>query len=510
MQAGADGLVRASARFPRSEMPRQHQAHPSPTRIVALLAVVACVVGAACTRSRERPERPNVLLISIDTLRADRVGAYGYQLETTPAIDALAARGVRFADVTVPWPKTWPSMASMVTGTAPQTNGIRLRPRRPLPPENVTLAEVLRDAGYATGAVVANVNLGRAFGFDQGFERFVESWVDEAMRQTGRAVFRNRPGMVKRFTNGTLVTDQALGVLDALGGGKDKPFFLWLHYIDPHGPYVPPPEYARLFAGAHPSAPVPVEDLPRYQLQVDPATGEVANDLGFYETQYDREIRYLDDQLARLLAALEERGVLRDTLIVFTADHGESLDENRYYLEHGNVPYQSNAAIPLFFVLDGRLAAGRVVEQPVGLLDLMPTVLALTGTPVPEGLQGASLVPLLDGEATGGPRYVFMESGKVEPTQLSVRKGPFKLVHLRSPADREWLGRKELELYDLSTDPTEQRDVRARHPEVAAELETALTAWWRDTPRHRGKVKTELEQLDQRTQDMLRALGYLE
>ncbi|MEW6270521.1 MAG: sulfatase [Thermodesulfobacteriota bacterium] len=496
-------------------MPEPHHARSIASRLLCLLAVAVCVAVAACNRAGERDARaprprPNVLLLTIDTLRADRVGAYGYALDTTPTVDALAARGVRFSDVTVPWPKTWPAMAAMVTGKAPQSNGIRLRPRRPLPDDNVTLAEVLRDAGWATGAVVANVNLGRSFGFDQGFERFVESWADEALRLTGSATFRNRPGLVKRFTDGTRVTDQALSVLDELGGGKERPFFLWLHYIDPHGPYVPPPGYGTLFAGAHPANPVRLDDLPPYQLQIDPATGEPSNDLGFYQTQYDREVRYLDDQLGRLFTALEERGVLRDTLIVFTADHGESLDENRYYLEHGNVPYQSNAAIPLIFVLDGRLAAGRVVERPVGLLDLMPTVLALTGVPPPAEAQGTSLVPLLDGEDDGAPRYVFMESGKVEPSQLTVRRGPWKLVHLRAATDREWLGRKEVELYDLSRDPSERHDVRERHPEVAAELEAALASWWRDTPRHRGKRTTDLKQLDGRTQDMLRALGYLE
>ncbi|HEY8514410.1 MAG TPA: sulfatase [Candidatus Binatia bacterium] len=482
------------------------------SRAVCLVALLVGVALAACERggARAAPARPNVLLITVDTLRADRVGAYGYRLPTTPTIDALAGRGVRFADVTVPWPKTWPAMAAMVTGKEPRTNGIRFRPRRPLPEEHVTLAEALRAAGWATGAVVANVNLGKNFGFDQGFDRFVESWADEALRQTGSEVFRNRPGLVKRFTNATRVTDQGLAVLDELGGGRETPFFLWLHYIDPHGPYVPPPEYAKLFAGAHASQPVPVEALPRYQLQIDPATGEVSNDLGFYKTQYDREVRYLDDQLGRLLAALKERGVLRDTLVILTADHGESLDENGYYLEHGNVPYQSNAAIPMIFVLDGRLEAGRVVEHPVGLLDLMPTVLALTGVPVPEGVQGTSLVPLLDGARDGGPRYVFMESGKLTPSQLSVRKGAWKLVHLRAAGDRAWLGRKELELYDLSRDPKEERDVRAEHPEIAAELETTLATWLRETPRYKGTGKTDLRQLDERTQDMLRALGYIE
>ena len=477
---------------------------------VLVLAVLgaALPVGSGCQR---RPkEKPNVLLISIDTLRADHVGAYGYRLDTTPTVDALAKRGVRFADATVAWPKTWPSMAAMVTGKAPQTNGILLRPRRPLPADNVTLAEALRDAGYATGAVVANVNLAKSFGFDQGFEQYVESWADEALRLTGSASFRNAPGLVKRFTNGRIVTDQALATLDALGNGREKPFFLWLHYIDPHGPYVPPPAYAKLFAGEHPPYPVPLEDLPPYQLQIDPATGEISNDIGFYTAQYDREIRSLDGQLERLLAALDERGLTRDTLIVFTADHGESLSENEYYLEHGDVPYQTTGAAPLIFALDGRFSGGRVIEGPVGVIDVFATILAVTRTTPPPGIASTNLLPVLEGDEAAMPANVFMTSGKYEPWQLVIREGAWKLVLLRAPQDREWLRAPERALYDLSRDPTEQHDVRAEHPELAAALERKLLAWLATTPRYAGDTKTDLKTLDGRTQEMLRALGYLE
>jgi arylsulfatase A-like enzyme len=477
-------------------------------RALLLLGLGLIATGVGCQRRPQRAQ-PNVVLITIDTLRADRIGAYGYPLATSPAIDALAKRGVRFADTTVAWPKTWPSMASMVTGKYPISNGILLRPRRPLPESSVTIAEVLHDAGYATGAVVANINLGRDFGFAQGFDQFVESWAEEAIRLTGKATFRNAPGRVKRFTNGTRVTDQGIATLDALGQGKDKPFFLWLHYIDPHGPYVPPAAYAGLFTGAHPSVPVPVDELPPYQLQIDPATGQVSNDIGFYETQYDREVRSVDDQVGRLLAALEQRGLMQDTLVILTADHGESMDENHYYLEHGNVPYQTIAAVPMIFVLDGRIPAGRVVEHPVGLIDLYATVLALTGAQAPADAQSTSLVPLLSGDAEE-PRHVFMESGNVEPFQLVARRGPWKLVLLRAASDREWLQRKEVELYDLKSDPTEQRDVRAEHPEIAAELQAALDAWQKNTPRFQGGGSTDLKQLDASKQEMLRALGYVE
>ncbi len=477
-------------------------------RIVPML-VVACVVAmiGGC-RKGTPPARPNVLLISIDTLRADHVGVYGYRLPTTPTIDALAGRGVRFADATVAWPKTWPSMAAMLTGKYPKTNGIRLHPRRPLPADNVTLAEALRDAGYATGAVVANMTIGRKFAFDQGFDQFVESWAEEAKRAPDLAKLETTPGIVKQFTNGRLVTDQAIAALAALHG-TGKPFFLWLHYIDPHGPYVPPKEYDDLFVGAHPRIPVPLEDLPPYQRQVDPATGELSNDVGFYMARYDREIRSVDAQIGRVLAALDARGVTRDTLIVLTADHGESLDEHRYYLEHGNVPYQTTAAVPLIFALDGRFDGGRVIDRPAGVIDVFATVLAATGTPLPAGVASTSLLPLLDGNGPG-PAHVFMEAGHVEPFQLVARKDAWKLVYLRAAKDREWLASPEVVLYDLARDPTERTDVRAAHPEIAAELMSALVDWRNTTPRFPRDQWADQYQVDERTQQMLRALGYLE
>ena len=169
--------------------------------------MVGCLTG--CPASPEQ-RQPNLLVITVDTLRADHVSCYGHALATTPTVDRLAAQGVRFEDAAVQWPKTWPSMASMLTGTYPTANGIRYLPRRQLPDGNVTLAELLRDAGYRTAAVVSNVNLGKKFAFDQGFDTFIESWVEELLRVTGRTALTNEPGKVKRYTNATIVTNQAI------------------------------------------------------------------------------------------------------------------------------------------------------------------------------------------------------------------------------------------------------------------------------------------------------------
>lgn len=473
--------------------------------IAALRTACACAVAlaVACSAAPEAPQ-PNVLLITIDTLRADHLGSYGHPLATSPTIDRLAANGVRFDDATVQWPKTWPSFASMLTGTYPMTNGVVFEPHRPLGAEQTTLAEQFQSAGYKTAAVVSNVNLGRTFGFDQGFETFVESWSEALKRETGTDSFVNAPGRVKRYTNATLVTDQADAILRTWSDGG--PHLLWVHYIDPHGPYLPPPDYADEFADAYPNDPIPLARIPLFQQQPPPgAASGVATDLGFYRAQYDREIRYLDDQIARLLATLEAVQPPRPTLIALTSDHGESFGEMRDYLRHGAVPAQSNARVPLILVYPEKLPRGHVVRAPVGLIDLTPTIAALAGVPQSGSAAGRDLSATIRDESQAGP-FVFMESGHAQPTQLAVRRGPWKLVLMRAFADRMEFAAPEVALYDLAADPGEQHDVADANPDVVRELRAALDEWQRTTPVYDGDAAGV--EVDESTQEMLRALGY--
>ncbi len=338
-------------------MPRQRAfARLLPALLAGALAIAACADDPVA-----RIRHTNVLLVTVDTLRADHVGAYGHPNPTTPTLDRLAAQGVRFADATVQWPKTWPSMASMLTGTFPATNGVRLRTQAPLARRNETLAELLRAAGYRTAAVVSNLNVGKQFGFDQGFDSFVESWLEKLVRETNRTSFQNHPGAVKRYTDATIVTDQALAWLESVR--PQERFFAWLHYMEPHGPYAPPRAHREPFEGRFRPESVPWSRIPAYQRQYHPETGLARGDLAYYKTLYDGEIRYFDSQLARVVEALERRGLFEHTLIVVTADHGESMGEHDYYLEHGKLPYQSTARVPLVMVLPGRLPAGRVVSR---------------------------------------------------------------------------------------------------------------------------------------------------
>lgn len=457
----------------------------------------------------DRP-RINVLLVTVDTLRADHLSCYGYCHDTSPTIDALAAGGVRFKDATVQWPKTWPSMASMLTGTYPNTNGIRMKPRRPLPQTNVTLAEMLAELGYRTAAVVSNANLGRNFAFDQGFEHFVEVWLDRFRAETGEDDFHNAPGKVKQYTDATFVTDSALSWLQRLPA--DAPFMLWVHYMEPHGPYVPPDKYALMFHGEYPAQQLTVRDIPTYQLQYDGITGELITNQGFYVAQYDREIRYLDDEIKRLLEGLEAHGTRERTLVIFTADHGESLGEHDYYFEHGRVPYQTTGHVPWILSLPGRLPKGLVLDMPVGLIDLVPTVMDILGRPRPGTAEGASLLPVIEGKQSDAPPYVYMEAGRFEPAQLVVRHGPWKLVHFRHEEDRKLHGHDEFVLFNLQQDPAELNDLAAELPDVVARLRRALEGFGKGavTAGKPAGDEIKLDGLDEDTQRMLKSLGYLE
>jgi arylsulfatase A-like enzyme len=475
-------------------------------RALAIATLCACIPACVGPAVEQPPAAhgPNVLLITVDTLRADRLGSYGYRLPTSPAIDQLAGRGVRFGDCTVQWPKTWPSMASMLTGAYPKTTGMKYRQRK-MHPTLLLISELFQGSGYDTGAVVTNFNVGRTSGFDQGFDTFIESWQDAWAAEQGDTPFRNEPGKVKQYTNAGIVTDQALRWLNGLD--RSRPFFLWLHYMDPHGPYLPPDGYGSYFLDEYASEQAPPNRLPGYQLQADPKSGAPITDLAHYNGKYDREIRYLDDQIGRLLHAID----MADTLVVLTADHGESLGEHGYYLEHGMFPYQACARVPLIMVQEGRIPPGKAVEAPVGLIDVPATILDLAGIAMPATFEGESLARVIDGGSlAGGPEYVFMEAGYQEQTQLVVRRGEWKLVAIRSPRDRQMMTGGAYELYDVITDPHERDNLVGRHPDVVSDLAKVLEEWFVGGARWKQRGEAiDLQSLSPEEREMLEALGYL-
>jgi len=396
----------------------------------------------------------NVVLITIDTLRADHVGCYGYKQIKTPNIDSLAADGVRFERAFAVVPVTLPSHTSMLTGTYPMLSGMHDFSANKLSPLQPTLASVLKQAGYQTGAVIAAAVLDSRFGLNQGFDFYYDhfefSRLDEANLDE-----MERPGNV--------VADVAL---DWLAKNSQKKFFLWMHLYDPHFPYHPPEPYSREYA-AQP---------------------------------YDGEIAFADEQVGRLLRFLKEKGIYQNTVIVLCGDHGESLGEHGEKT-HGFFIYNATMHVPLIIRLPAN-AAARTVSDPVSLVDLMPTVLGTVGLEVPSQVQGRSLLPELrdDRRPDQADRVLYGET--------FLPRIHFNWSELRGSENTKYhfIDAPRPELYDLVKDPGEVHNLFTEKKAVAEEMRAKLAGMIRDYSA--GKELAEKTGLDPALMERLKALGY--
>lgn len=415
---------------------------------MGLVAISAFWVG--CGRG-SAPR--NVLLITLDTLRADRLGSYGYSAALTPALDGLAARGARFASATTTTPLTLSAHTSLFTGTFPTFHGIRDNTGFYVEDTLTTLAEVLKASGYRTGGFVGAFVLDARWGIAQGFDEYFDDF--DLTEDVG-------PGLDAIQRRGADVVDRALAWL---GQPSEQPFFGWVHLYDPHTPYAAPSEYASRF----------------------PATRDGA---------YDAEVAYTDAQVARLLAALDAAGRRDDTLVVVLADHGEQLGEHREQ-SHGFFVYDATVQIPL--IVAGPAVSPRVVPDQVRIIDVMPTVLDLVGVAPPAGVQGTSLRPSLDGQrqellAFSESWYPRFHYGWSE--LQAVRDGAFKFI--LAPTR---------ELYDVAKDPGELTNLASADQARADRMERALRALVAQTTRA-GAVKGP-QAVDPAAEQRLRALGYV-
>jgi arylsulfatase A-like enzyme/Tfp pilus assembly protein PilF len=387
--------------------------------VLGLALAAAALAGAMWwwQAARRAPRRPNLLLVTIDTLRADRLGAYGYAGAVTPALDGLAARGVRFAAAQASSPLTGPSHATILTGRYPPVTGMRENVNFILDERRETLAQRLKAAGYATAGFVGAYPVAATFGFGRGFDVF-----DEGLHANpGIGQGAERPG--------NEVADAAAAWLQR--APNDAPFFAWVHFYDPHLPYA---------------APAPLGEQ-------------------FRERPYDGEIAFTDTQVARLLAAVRAGGHEPDTVVVVTSDHGEGLGEHGE-ATHGLLLYETTLSVPLILAGPG-VPAGRVPKARAGSADIVPTVLDLLGLPVPEGLPGRRLKPSFEGgKLPSEPLYSEALFGRLNCRWAALRgwtQGDWKLVD-----------GGETELFDLASDPHETRNRAAAEPTRVAEMRTGL------------------------------------
>ena len=420
-----------------------------------------------------------MLLVVIDTLRADHLGAWGYPVETSPRLDALAAAGVRFHHFFSNSPWTRPSMASLLTGHYPRTTGVYEEKFDALADSLTTLAERLLARGYLTLGVTANPNINAWFGFDQGFDRYGDSglewkWiVGDAAAGDPEAP----PGERSQAVDATSTTNQVLAALAAQASRLERsPFYLQVLYIDPHRPYRPPPRHrdAVRRASRFPS--------------------------------YDGEIRYVDAEIGRLLDGLRAQGLLEDTLVAVTADHGEGLGDHPsvpFSATHGSTLYDSVLHVPLI-IWHPDLPRGRVVEELASSVDLLPTIMDLLGWPIPAGeVAGHSLASLIRGEGPAPelPEVVVAETDWRITSKVSVRSATRRYVRnddclayqqehafegrALDERQRTFLRIPPVELDDVQGDAPEDpasRGLFEREPEVAASLAGELERWERRAP----------------------------
>jgi arylsulfatase A-like enzyme len=447
-----------------------------------LIALVALVAATACHRE-EDTRAMNVLLVSVDTLRDDHCSVSGYARETTPTLETLARQGTRMELAYAPTATTGPTHASLLTSLYPIAHGV-VKNGLPLTAEHHTLAETLSAGGYRTGAVVSSFVLHTKFGYGQGFEVYEDDF-DPASATISRSQFQGVPVDSAFDQPANRTTETAIRLLARLGRGEE-PFLLFVHYFDPHGPYVPPEPFASRF---------PAEPLPDAGLAAAISA-------------YDGEIAFADHEVGKLLEFLETSGLDRNTLVVVTADHGEGLMQ-RGHMNHGVHIYEEAVRVPLLFRLPGRIAAGRSLAGPVELVDVMPTVLELAGVEPPEGQQGRSLAAALQGGAPLDPeRAVFLQRRHYESKQVgnisvagdkfAVRVGPWKYIEGEEEGTRE--------LFNLEDDPGELVNLYESSRAVADELRARIAAWKSNCARETG----DRPKLSPEDRERLRALGYVE
>jgi arylsulfatase A-like enzyme len=465
---------------------------------VALASVsLACGGTGQAERTEGAPRR--VFLVTVDTLRADHTSAYGYPRETSPTLERLAAEGSRFEQAVCQWPKTGASFASMFTGRYPQTTGLTHEAALRIPEGNVTLPELYQSLGYTTVAVVSNGVLNTDLGWDRGFDEYLETWHVEGGMSADPQVYR-------KTINAPRVNELALPLLERHRDAER--LFVWLHYSDPHAPYVLPDRVENPFLEDRWYT---QEETVKFENRQAQALGD-RRDLKFYVAQYDANVLVADLAIGRALERARELGLLADALVIYTADHGESLGEHDYWFEHGRLPYSPATRVPLVLWGPGRVTPGVTVERPVELVDLYPTLLELAapGEQVP-GLEGKSLVPFFRAEEESAAEeafeYAYLEAGGGSPTThyRAVQDPRWKLVYHPPQGAREAV----FELYDLAADPLETRDVKEHHRAEARRLRELLWGWMKGSDWIR-RDRSFIEEHSAETLKALKALGYVD
>ena len=484
---------------------------------LGLLAWATSGGHPALSANLDAPASPrSVLLVSIDTTRADHIGAWGSEVRT-PNIDRLASEGVRFRDAMSQIPVTGPSHLTLMSGAGPWTHGNLLN-GAPVPADQPLLADTLHHAGWRTGAFVSSFVLDGRFGLDRGFQVYD----DELGGRSGWS--GTLPGRIEERLAWRLWPDRELErgagetvdrALDWLNDQGDAPFFAWVHLFDPHGPYAPPEPWDEAYYHGNPRDPANtsmslVHNVAEY---LRPSLAGIT-DVNWVRAQYSGEISYADSQLGRLLDWLDSSGRAGSTLVVVVGDHGESLGEHDVWFNHGDDLFEAEVHVPMVFRLPGAMTANVAQAGPVELCDVAPTVLDLLGTDAKPAADGISLLPWLIGAPESAPRTFARSLAWDRPANLAARAagladGPrWRVVALRALDGRYVLREQDGQgqWYDLASDPAEANPLPPPE-DRAASLATAAADVLAG---HKAEPSAPATGEADEVSEKLRALGYIE
>jgi len=415
------------------------------------------------------PDRPNVIIYLIDTLRADHLSCYGYPQPTSPDIDAFARDAVLFASAFAQSSHTKPCVTSIFTGLLPQVHGME-RKEHQLPDAVVTLAEVLQQAGYETAGFTTNAQVGPDVGFGQGFDVYELVMSKDSPSVPASAKELNTRVFAKLAERHTA-----------------RPFFLYVHTVDPHSPYAPPPAFRERFAS---DVPATVDGRMKGRHKKLSAA-----DRDYLVPLYNAEVAANDAAFGELMQRLKDDGLYDSSLIVLTADHGEEFYDHGSW-EHGGTLYQEVLHIPLIMKLPNQEGAGRTVSEIVQQVDLLPTMAAVAGGRMPAGAEGQSLLPSALGESDRESPIAVAYRVTPDRMLVSAVSGHMKLIH------NMYDHLPEVELYDLEHDPTEMHNLAADQPLMTGYLRAQLN-------RPLGTATEPIQaHLNQATRERLRNLGY--
>lgn len=435
---------------------------------------------------------PSVLLITIDTLRGDQLGSFGNAAMQTPHLDAFAKQGARFFNYQIQEPQTNPSHASIFTGMYPPSNGVRIHMVDKLPDSLATLATVFKGSGYRTAGLYSWMSFDPQYcNFQRGFDVYTDLTVNKpgvlsnpAVAQMS-AAYRTAEqylavakaaahvsglsGDVEGTAKGRadITTDAAIAQLRAFG---NDPFFMWLHYFDPHYPYEPPGSFATMYDPSYTGK--FTANMATIQAIINGQIDPKGQDLERLISLYQGEISYLDSQIGRLFTTIDELNLRDQTIVAISGDHGESFADHTLFVIgndffHPRSLYNDESRVPFLLRFPPKVSANTIVQAPAQAIDVFATLLDLAGVPVPGQSQGRSLVPLISGSDTG----VSRESFALMPdyTFTSIVVPGWKLIQNNATGQRR--------LYDLAADPGEQHDVFQAHTDLADRLSVRLNGW---------------------------------